>query len=301
MDRPPPVGHDERVDGSSALHGVRRHSWRRRPAAGRPCEPRSPTPGDDRRRGFPQRLEGDERITALHEPTRIAMTSECARHDEAPAMPRPEDFAATINEVLRLGWSGHFSAARSVLTTLTRLARTTTGERALCRAVLALVSVALDDVPAARRSRARRSTTRLGRWPFRPPNCAGCGSRAPSPPTRAPWSATPCADGAPRKPASCTATLRAAGSLRPRELGMARCAARGPALCEVRGYRSPALCRAAPDRSARLRGEIAILSSGGGRRGIRIRGPRQPAARTPCAPPCATPTPNLAAADARTR
>ncbi len=78
------------------------------------------------------------------------MTSECAHHDEAPAMPRPEDFAATINEVLRLGWSGHFSAARSVLTALTD-SRTTTGERTLCRAVLALVSVALDDVPAARR------------------------------------------------------------------------------------------------------------------------------------------------------
>ncbi|MEA2663280.1 MAG: hypothetical protein QOI11_224 [Candidatus Eremiobacteraeota bacterium] len=78
------------------------------------------------------------------------MTSECARDVETPAMPRQEDFAATIGEVLRLGWSGHFTAARSVLTELTD-SRATTGERALCRAVLALVSAALDDLPAARR------------------------------------------------------------------------------------------------------------------------------------------------------
>ncbi len=79
------------------------------------------------------------------------MTNECARDDEAPAMPRHEDFAATINEVLRLGWSGHFSAARSVLAALTDSRPATSGERALCRAVLALVSAAFDDLPAARR------------------------------------------------------------------------------------------------------------------------------------------------------
>jgi DNA-binding CsgD family transcriptional regulator len=79
------------------------------------------------------------------------MTSECARDVETPAMPRQEDFAATIGEALRLGWSGHFSAARSVLTALADSRPATNGERALCRAVLALTSAALDDLPAARR------------------------------------------------------------------------------------------------------------------------------------------------------
>lgn len=62
-----------------------------------------------------------------------------------------DDFAGTVSEVLRLGWSGHFSAGRSVLLALTAGRSSSTGERALCRALLALVSAALDDVPAARR------------------------------------------------------------------------------------------------------------------------------------------------------
>ncbi len=69
-----------------------------------------------------------------------------------PRLERREDLAGTIDEVLRLGWSGHFSIARSALDALCEDARvTTTGERAVCRALLALVCVALDDIPTARR------------------------------------------------------------------------------------------------------------------------------------------------------
>jgi DNA-binding CsgD family transcriptional regulator len=69
-----------------------------------------------------------------------------------PRFERREDLAGTIDEVLRLGWSGHFSIARSALAALCEDARvTTTGERAVCRALLALVCVALDDIATARR------------------------------------------------------------------------------------------------------------------------------------------------------
>src|ERR1700694_6012758 len=65
---------------------------------------------------------------------------------------RREDFAGTINEVLRLGWSGHFSIARSLLFALCEDARIASdGERGLCRALLALLCIALDDAPSARR------------------------------------------------------------------------------------------------------------------------------------------------------
>jgi DNA-binding CsgD family transcriptional regulator len=79
----------------------------------------------------------------------------------SPRFERREDLAGTIDEVLRLGWSGHFSIARSALVALCEDARvTTTGERAVCRALLALVCVALDDITTARRlARQAISTT----------------------------------------------------------------------------------------------------------------------------------------------
>jgi DNA-binding CsgD family transcriptional regulator len=70
---------------------------------------------------------------------------------EAPPDARHEDFAARISDVLRLGWLGHFSAGSSVLVELRDAPTSKTGERALCRALLALVFAALDDLPAARR------------------------------------------------------------------------------------------------------------------------------------------------------
>ncbi len=71
---------------------------------------------------------------------------------EAPRFERPESFTRTIDEVLRLGWSGHFSIARSALVALCDDARVaSTGESAVCRALLALVCVALDDIATARR------------------------------------------------------------------------------------------------------------------------------------------------------
>jgi DNA-binding CsgD family transcriptional regulator len=69
-----------------------------------------------------------------------------------PRFERREDLAETIDEVLRLGWSGHFSIARSALVALCDDARfSSKGERAVCRALLALVCVALDDITTGRR------------------------------------------------------------------------------------------------------------------------------------------------------
>ncbi len=70
---------------------------------------------------------------------------------EVPPDSRHEDFAARIGDVLRLSRLGHFSAAGNVLVELRDAPASKTGERALCRALLALVSAALDDLPAARR------------------------------------------------------------------------------------------------------------------------------------------------------
>jgi DNA-binding CsgD family transcriptional regulator len=70
------------------------------------------------------------------------------------AQPLPEQyrerFAAGIADVLRLAWSGEFAACRNVLVVL-KDTRRTEGERALCRALLALVSIALADDDSARR------------------------------------------------------------------------------------------------------------------------------------------------------
>jgi DNA-binding CsgD family transcriptional regulator len=62
-----------------------------------------------------------------------------------------ERFAGGIADVLRLGWRGEFATCRNILIVLKDTAGRTDGERALCRAMLALVSVALRDDDAARR------------------------------------------------------------------------------------------------------------------------------------------------------
>ncbi|MBV9408808.1 MAG: hypothetical protein JO164_08280, partial [Candidatus Eremiobacteraeota bacterium] len=62
-----------------------------------------------------------------------------------------ERFAAGIADVLRLGWAGEFATCRNVLTVLKDMTGRTDGERALCRALLALTSAALSDDDAARR------------------------------------------------------------------------------------------------------------------------------------------------------
>ena len=61
-----------------------------------------------------------------------------------------ERFAGGIADALRLAWSGEFSACRNVLVVL-KDTRRIEGERALCRALLALVSIALGDDDSARR------------------------------------------------------------------------------------------------------------------------------------------------------
>jgi DNA-binding CsgD family transcriptional regulator len=81
---------------------------------------------------------------------------------------RHDDFAETISEVLRLGWSGHFSAAHSVLAALSTTQAGSVGERAMCRALLALVAAALADVPDARRL-ARRAISESARPPATTP------------------------------------------------------------------------------------------------------------------------------------
>ncbi|MDQ6941646.1 MAG: helix-turn-helix transcriptional regulator [Candidatus Eremiobacteraeota bacterium] len=53
--------------------------------------------------------------------------------------------------MLRLGWRGEFATCRNVLVVLKDTTGRTDSERALCRAMLALVSVALGDDDAARR------------------------------------------------------------------------------------------------------------------------------------------------------
>jgi DNA-binding CsgD family transcriptional regulator len=79
------------------------------------------------------------------------MTRDHAGTAEPPAESQHDDFCARISDVLRLGSMGHFSAGSSVLVTLRAAPSATTGERALCRALLALMSAALDDPPATRR------------------------------------------------------------------------------------------------------------------------------------------------------
>ncbi|HTD34273.1 MAG TPA: helix-turn-helix transcriptional regulator, partial [Candidatus Elarobacter sp.] len=62
-----------------------------------------------------------------------------------------ERFARGVADVLRLLWSGDWTTARNVLIVLRDTTGRTDGERALCRALLALVAIALDDDESARR------------------------------------------------------------------------------------------------------------------------------------------------------
>lgn len=62
-----------------------------------------------------------------------------------------ERFARGIADVLRLLWLRDFTTSRNVLTVLRDMTGRTDGERALCRALLALVAIALDDDETARR------------------------------------------------------------------------------------------------------------------------------------------------------
>ncbi len=71
------------------------------------------------------------------------------------AKPLPEQyrerFAAGIADALRLAWSEQFPTCRNMLFVLKDMQRRSEGERALCRAILALVSAALGDCDSARR------------------------------------------------------------------------------------------------------------------------------------------------------
>jgi DNA-binding CsgD family transcriptional regulator len=62
-----------------------------------------------------------------------------------------ERFAAGVADALRLAWAGEFATSRNVLTVLKDTTGRTDGERALCRALLAVVAVTLGDDDAARR------------------------------------------------------------------------------------------------------------------------------------------------------
>lgn len=62
-----------------------------------------------------------------------------------------ERYAGAIADCLRLAWSGDFATCRNVLTVLKDTIGRTDGERALCRALLALVAVAMKDDDLARR------------------------------------------------------------------------------------------------------------------------------------------------------
>ena len=74
---------------------------------------------------------------------------------ELHAEPLPEQyrerFARGVADVLRLGWAGEFTTCRNVLTVLKDTTGRTDGERALCRAFLALTALVLGDDDVARR------------------------------------------------------------------------------------------------------------------------------------------------------
>ncbi len=84
---------------------------------------------------------------------------------ERPTGKRPDEVAQAIDQALRLGWSGHFDLARTLLIALRDHPHATRGERALCRALLALASAALNDLPAAR-SFARQAIHDTARLPL---------------------------------------------------------------------------------------------------------------------------------------
>jgi DNA-binding CsgD family transcriptional regulator len=107
-------------------------------------------------------LGGDESCRALGRVAIYELAAERGDDEEAVAAraalqcePLPEQyrerFSAGIADVLRLGWQGEFATCRNVLVVLKDMVGRTDSERALCRAMLALTSVALGDDDAARR------------------------------------------------------------------------------------------------------------------------------------------------------
>jgi DNA-binding CsgD family transcriptional regulator len=62
-----------------------------------------------------------------------------------------ERFAAAIADALRFAWSRDFATCRNILTVLKDTTGRTDGERALCRALMALAALASNDDEAARR------------------------------------------------------------------------------------------------------------------------------------------------------
>lgn len=71
-------------------------------------------------------------------------------------------FRAVLADALKIGWSGDFSAARDAFMAALDTHVKTEGERALCSALIGLVSVAVDDDDAARRFM-RRAISGSGR------------------------------------------------------------------------------------------------------------------------------------------
>ncbi|MEA2666126.1 MAG: LuxR family transcriptional regulator, maltose regulon positive regulatory protein [Candidatus Eremiobacteraeota bacterium] len=108
------------------------------------------------------RKGGDASYRAIGD---VALYALAAERDDAPVLaearaaidahPLPEQyrerFAAGIADALRLGWADEFAACRNVLIVLRDMRDRSEGERALCRAMLALVSAALEDDDGARR------------------------------------------------------------------------------------------------------------------------------------------------------
>jgi DNA-binding CsgD family transcriptional regulator len=107
-------------------------------------------------------LGGDEPLRALARVALYELAAErgddarlAAARAEIEAHPLPERFherfGAGIADALRLAWSGDPRAARNALFVVKDATGRSHGERALCRALLALISVALGDDDAARR------------------------------------------------------------------------------------------------------------------------------------------------------
>lgn len=107
-------------------------------------------------------LGGDQSCRALSRVAIYELAAErgddaalAAARDALHAEPLPEQyrerFSSGIADVLRLVWCREFTTCRNVLIVLKDTAGRTDSERALCRALLAIVAVALGDDDAARR------------------------------------------------------------------------------------------------------------------------------------------------------
>jgi len=120
-------------------------AWRQAIAIGREAE----LGGDASHRAF-SRVALYELAAERGDDEEVASARTALDSEPLPEQYR-ERFAAGIADALRLAWAGEFSTARNVLTVLKDTSGRTDGERALCRALLAIVSVALGDDDAARR------------------------------------------------------------------------------------------------------------------------------------------------------